>query len=96
MPFTKFSTRLDPTMAAPVPAMPPIKVMNIVSAKTILPMSRPEAPMAFIIPNSRVLSLTDISSVLIMPKALMINAMAITVRSKERAEPARFIIVPMI
>ncbi|VVB64660.1 Uncharacterised protein [uncultured archaeon] len=51
--------------------------------------------MAFIIPNSFVLSLTDMSNVFIIPKALMINAIAITVIRSDLAEPARFITVPM-
>ena len=96
MPLTNPSIRLEPTMAARVPIMPPVDVMNTVSTITILAMSRPDAPMAFIMPNSLVLSFTDMSSVLMMPKALMINAMAITVSRRERADPARFMMVPMI
>jgi hypothetical protein len=47
-------------------------------------------------PNSRVRSFTDMSRVLMMPKALMIRAMAITVSKSERAEPARFMKVRMV
>ncbi len=76
--------------------MPPLIVMKTVSIRTIALMSDPEAPMAFIIPNSLVLSFTDMSNVLIIPKALMIKAIIITVRRRDFAEPARFIMVPII
>jgi len=95
IPMTNPSMMLDPATAMITPITPPETVMIRVSAMIILPMSRPEAPIALSIPNSLVLSFTDIRWVLRIPKALMIIVMAMTVIRRDLAEAARFIIVPM-